>query len=176
MTFAMASTTGCASPSGPSTRNTLVAPWRPSDAQRSSGRPASSPTTTAWHSPPSSPASRAPSETAPSEFLLNAPSWWRAYTRMSLMPPLRMLRAAPPLASSRSRSSCQQLPLVEPAHDLLHRGVRVVVLDDPPRLLRGRGLEVGAVGAGVVVADASGVDAGVRDAARLQRLLLGAHD
>src|SRR3954454_14016632 len=117
-----------------------------------------SPTTIAWHSPPSSPASRAPSETAPSEFLLNAPSWWRAYTRMSLMPPLRMLRAAPPLASSRSRSSCQQPPLVEPAHDLLHRGVRVVVRDDPPRPPRARALKVRAVGAALAGADASGVD------------------
>ena len=33
-----------------------------------------SPTTIAWHSEPSSCARRAPSETAPSEFLLNAPS------------------------------------------------------------------------------------------------------
>ena len=44
----------------------------PSWAARSSVMP--SPTTIAWHSVPSSPARRAPSDTAPSEFLLNAPS------------------------------------------------------------------------------------------------------
>ena len=54
--------------------------------------------------------------------------------------------------------------------------VRVLVLDDPARLLGGGRLEVGAVGAGVVVADAVGLDPGVGDALRLERLLLRAHD
>ena len=51
---------------------------RPVGAERGArgrpDRPALSPTTTTWHSVPSSEARRAPSETAPSEFLLKAPS------------------------------------------------------------------------------------------------------
>ena len=52
-------------------------PWwrRRRRASRRARRSRSSPPTTiAWHSPPSSEARRAPSETAPSEFLLMAPS------------------------------------------------------------------------------------------------------
>ena len=52
----------------------------------------------------------------------------------------------------------------------------VLVLDDLARLLGGGGLEVGAVRAGVVVADAVGLDADVAGGLRLERLLLRAHD
>ena len=47
---------------------------RPIEAHSSSGRPPRSPRTRTWHSAPSPAARRAPSETAPSEFLLKAPS------------------------------------------------------------------------------------------------------
>ena len=70
----------------------------------------------------------------------------------------------------------RQLPFVQPGDDLLDRVVGVLVLDDLPRLLGGRGVELGAVGARVVVADAAGLDADVAGAERLERLLLRAHD
>ena len=73
MTFAITSTTGCARPSGAFARKTFVAPYLPSEPQSSSVR-SSPPTTTTAASPPISFASFAPSETAPSEFLLNSPS------------------------------------------------------------------------------------------------------
>ena len=60
--------------------------------------------------------------------------------------------------------------------DLLDRLVGVLVLDDLARLLGGGRLEVGAVRAGVVVADAAGLDADVAGGLGVERLLLRAHD
>src|SRR5215218_10545362 len=95
---------------------------------------------------------------------------------MPLMPLLRMRHAGQAASSNRSAVSCEQLPLVEPGDDLLDRLVRVLVLDDLPRLLGGRGVELRAVRASVVVADAAGVDADVARGDGLERLLLRAHD
>src|SRR3954452_24949522 len=69
-----------------------------------------------------------------------------------------------------------QLPLVEPRHDLLDGLVRVLVLDDGAGRLLGRLLEVAAVDLRALGADLRRVEAGVAGADLLERLLLGAHD
>ena len=115
-----------------------------------------SPTTTAWHSPPSSAGqARALGHRAQGVLVERA---------------LVVERVDQDRAHASSFLSSSQ------DEDLLDRLRRVLVLDDAARLLGGRRLEVRAVGARVVVADAAGLDADVAGALGLERLLLRAHD
>src|SRR5437763_137799 len=72
--------------------------------------------------------------------------------------------------------SCQQLPFLEPRHDLLDGLVGVLVLDDLPGLLLRRVVEVAAVDLRALAAAPAGLDARVGRGERVERLLLRAHD
>src|ERR671915_917871 len=72
--------------------------------------------------------------------------------------------------------SCEQLPFLEPADDLLDRLVRVVILDDLAGLLLGRRVDLQNRRAGARLADAVRLDPHVGGGLGVQRLLLRAHD
>src|SRR5215204_2701140 len=72
--------------------------------------------------------------------------------------------------------SCEQLPFLEPADDLLDRLVGVLVLDDLAAGLLGRRVDGEDLGARALLADAVGLDADVAGRLGVELLLLRTHD